>query len=46
MVTAPPKPKEPPNAQLGPNVPPTREYNRRGGRPGLNVDFVAVYDAV
>ena len=26
--------------------PPTREYNRRGGRPGLNVDFRAVCDAV
>ena len=36
MVTAPPKPKGPP----------PREYNRRGGRPGLNVDFMAVYDAV
>ena len=23
-----------------------REYNRRGGRPGLNVDFGAVCDAV
>ena len=23
-----------------------RGYNRRGGRPGLNVDFVAVRDAV
>ena len=23
-----------------------REYNRRGGRPGLNVDFMAVCDAV
>ena len=25
---------------------PTREYSRRGGRPGLNVDFRAVCDAV
>ena len=24
----------------------TRRYNRLGGRPGLNVDFVAVRDAV
>ena len=23
-----------------------KEYRRRGGRPGLNVDFVAVCDAV
>ena len=26
--------------------PPTRQYSRRGGRPGLNVDFKAVCDAV
>ncbi len=26
--------------------PGTRRYNRLGGRPGLNVDFVAVRDAV
>ena len=26
--------------------PPPREYSRRGGRPGLNVAFVAVCDAV
>ena len=26
--------------------PSKRKYNRRGGRPGLNVDFVAVCDAV
>ena len=26
--------------------PGTRIYNRRGGRPGLNVDFTAVCDAV
>ena len=26
--------------------PPTREYRRRGGRPPLNVEFVAVCDAV
>ena len=26
--------------------PPSREYNRPGGRPGLNVDFRAVCDAV
>ena len=28
------------------NSPPVREYNRRGGRPGLDVDFVSVCDAV
>ena len=26
--------------------PAVRQYNRRGGRPGLNVDFKAVCDAV
>jgi len=26
--------------------PPLRQYNRRGGRPGLSVDFMAVCDAV
>ena len=26
--------------------PASRKYNRRGGRPGLNVDFKAVCDAV
>ena len=25
---------------------PIRGYHRRGGRPGLEVDFMAVYDAV
>ena len=28
------------------NRAPIREYNRRGGRPRLNVDFVAGCDAV
>ena len=28
------------------DAPPNREYRRRGGRPGLKVDFVAVCDAV
>ena len=27
-------------------TPGTRQYNQRGGRPGLDVDFVAVCDAV
>ena len=27
-------------------IPGERKYNRRGGRPGLNVDFRAVCDAV
>ena len=27
-------------------IPPERRYNRLGGRPGLNVDFVSVHDAV
>ena len=27
-------------------IPPQRKYNRLGGRPGLNVDFRAVCDAV
>jgi len=26
--------------------PPIRGYHRRGGRPGLEIDFVAVCDAV
>lgn len=46
MVQAPPKPKEPPEAWQGINIPPIREYNRRGGRPGLQVEFRAVYNAV
>jgi len=28
-----------------PHEPGTRRYNRRGGRPGLNVDATAVCDA-
>ena len=28
------------------NGAPVRQYNQRGGRPGLTVDFMAVYDAV
>jgi len=28
------------------DIPGGRRYNRRGGRPGLNVDFKAVCDAV
>ena len=40
MVLAPPKPTPPRQG------PPERRYNRRGGRPGLNVDFKAVCDAV
>jgi len=28
------------------NLPPIRGYRRPGGRPALNVDFVAVCDAV
>jgi len=27
------------------NIPSNRQYNRLGGRPGLNVDFEAVCDA-
>jgi len=30
----------------GSNIPAQRKYIRRGGRPGLNVDFKAVCDAV
>jgi len=29
-----------------PIQPSKRKYNRRGGRPGLNIDFVSVCDAV
>ena len=43
MVSAPPKPN---GDRHGPNIPPKRGYSQRGGRPGLNVDFVAVCDAV
>ena len=46
MVSAPPKPSGPPGDRHGPNIPPTKGYRQRGGRPGLNVDFVAVCDAV
>ena len=46
MVSAPPKPNDPTGDRHGPNIPPTRGYSQRGGRPGLNVDFVAVCVAV
>ena len=46
MVSAPPKPSGPTGDPHGPNIPPTKGYRQRGGRPGLNVDFVAVCDAV
>ena len=46
MVQAPPKPRDDPKARQRPDSPPIRGYNRRGGRPGLNVDFVAVCDVV
>ena len=46
MVSAPPKPSGPTGDPHGPNIPPTKGYRQRGGRPGLNVDFVAVCDAI
>ena len=46
MVSAPPKPNDSTGYRHGPNIPPKRGYSQRGGRPGLNVDFVAVCDAV
>ena len=46
MVSAPPKPNDSTGDRHGPNIPPTKGYRQRGGRPGLNVDFVAVCDAV
>ena len=46
MVSAPPKPNDPTGDRHGPNIPPTRGYSQRGGRPGLNADFMAVCDAV
>ena len=46
MVSAPPKRNDPTGDRHGPNIPRTRGYRQRGGRPGLNVDFVAVCDAV
>jgi hypothetical protein len=46
MVSGPPKPNGPTGVQHGPNIPRTRGYRQRGRRPGLNVDFVAVCDAV
>ena len=46
MVSPPPKPNDSTGDRPGPNIPRTREYRQRGGRPGLNVDFVAVCDAV
>ena len=46
MVSAPPKPSGPTGDPHEPNIPPTKGYRQRGGRPGLNVDFVAVCDAV
>ncbi len=39
MVSAPPKPNDPTGDRHGPNIPPTRGYSQRGGRPGLNVGF-------
>ena len=46
MVSAPPRPNGPTRGQHAPNIPPKRGYSQRGGRPRLNVDFVAVCDAV
>ena len=46
MVSAPPKPNGPTGDRDGPNIPVKRGYSQRGGRPGVNVDFVAVRDAV
>ena len=46
MVSAPPKPNYPTGDRHGPNIPPTRGYSQRGGRPGVNADFMAVCDAV
>ena len=46
MVSAPPKPNGPTGDRDNSNIPPTRGYIQRGGRPGLNVDFGAVCDAV
>ena len=46
MVSAPPKPNGPTGDRDNSNIPPTRGYSQRGGRPGLNVDFGAVCDAV
>ena len=45
MVSAPPKPNGPTGDRDNSNIPPTRGYSQRGGRPGLNVDFRAVCDA-
>ena len=46
MVSAPPKRNDPTGDRHGPNIPRTRGYRQHGGRPGLNVDFVAVCDAI
>ena len=46
MVSAPPKPNDSTGDRHGPNIPPKRGYSQRGGRPGLNADFMAVCDAV
>ena len=46
MVSASPKPNDSTGDRHGPNIPPKRGYSQRRGRPGLNVDFVAVCDAV
>ena len=46
MVATPPKLSGPTGDQRGPNIPATKGYRQRGGRPGLNVDFVAVCDAI
>ena len=42
MVSAPPKPNDSTGDRYGPNRPPKRGYSQRGGRPGLNADFMAV----
>ena len=46
MVATQPKPTGSTEDQHGPYIPPRKGYRRQGGRPGLNVDFVEVCDAV
>ena len=46
MATGPITNLEPSTDVLSVRKPGIRQYNRRGGRPGLNVDFKAVCDAV